>query len=228
MDKGFKINVLFLLWLGIAAGLPCIILGDSVAITGSIACCAIFPAIAIASNAKEGTFKKECIVTYGHFWVFLAYAIIGMLEIAFTRMEYNDIKDLSQGLIIFVIYPVITFFIETWLNERKRKREYQRLHLGQAFEEEHSREGVPHHMHNKYLEFTRRSIWIIKELHHHNDIRLQDAHFASRSKKVTIDELKKFSPIDGITWYRTPEYYDMVIDSIKDRATKETYRPNDM
>lgn len=223
MDEGFKIHLLFLLWLGIIVGLPCIILGDSVAIPGGIAACTIFATIAFVYQEKESSFKKEYIATYSHFWMFLTYAIIGMFKIAFKTIEYDDIKALSQGLIFFAIYPVVTFFIESWLNERRRKKKYQKLRIGQVFEEKCSREGIPHNMNDKHLEFTRRTIWIIKELNHLNDILLEDAHFESRRKKVTIDELKNYTKLDRITWYRTPEYYDMIINAIKDRALKETY-----
>ena len=141
-------------------------------------------------------------------------------------MQYNEIKTLSQGLIFFAIYPVVVFIVECWINERKRKKEYYKLRIGQAFEEKSSREGVPYYMHEKYLEFTRKTIWIIKELNHYNDIKLQDAHFELRTKKVTLDELKNYAKLDGITWYRTPEYYDMIINAIKDRAAKENYYNN--
>lgn len=220
--------LIFLIWLGLIIGIPSIIFGESILIPGTIASCAMFVAISSASHAKDNTFKKEYIITYGHFWIFLTYAIIGMIKIAFTSIEYNDMKALSRGLVVFAVYPVIAFCIESWINERRSKKEYQKLRVGQAFEEEYSREGVPYFMHDKYLEFTRKTIWIIKELHHYNDIRLQDAHFESRKKRVTIDELKKYTRLDGVTWYRTPRYYDIVIDAIKDRAAREIYHSDDM
>ncbi len=222
MDKGFKVHILFLLWLGIIAGIPFLIFGESsIAICGIIA---VFGGLLLWGSAEKGpknTFRHDMPLTYAHFGVFIIYAVVAVLTIAFGALDYDGVTCLSRGIFFFITYPVLLFFIESYIIEKKKKKFYATLSIGQLYEEQNSREGVPWYLHDKYLEFTRKSIWMIKELRHYNDIILQDVHFSRRVKSVTADELKKYIKLDRVTWIRPPEYYDMIIDAIRKRASEE-------
>lgn len=155
--------------------------------------------------------------------MFVAYAAVGMFSIGFTDMDYSSLRGMGKSLIYFLAIPLVSLIIESSIREKKKKARYKELLIGQIYEEENSREDVPYHTHRKYFEFTRKTLWIIKELHDYKEIILQDIHFPRRTKSVTIEELNKYTPTHGTTWNRTPEYYAAVIDAVKKRAEEEVY-----
>lgn len=130
MDKGFKVYIFFLLWLGIVVGVPSLIFdARQVGIIGSIAASIGMAAMVLAEQGKENTFKKDVSVTYGHFWIFLAYAVGGMFTIGFGEMDYEEIKTLGKSIVFYAALPVPVLFIEAFAKDRieKKKRMKQRI-----------------------------------------------------------------------------------------------------
>lgn len=130
MDKGFKAYIFFLLWMGIVIGAPSLIFdARQVAIIGCIAASIGMGAIIIVGQEEESTFKKEISVTYGHFWMFIAYAVGGMFTIGFGEMDYEEIKTLGKSIVFYAALPVPIFLAETFIKDRieKKKRMEQRL-----------------------------------------------------------------------------------------------------
>lgn len=130
LENGCLIYGLFLLWLGIVVGIPCIIFDTKqVGITSCIAVSIGMYTMAISGEAKEHTFKKDFSYTYSHFWMFLAYAVGGMFTIGFGDIDYEGIKSLGKSIVFYAVLPVPVFFIEGFVNDRikKKKRMEQRI-----------------------------------------------------------------------------------------------------
>ena len=65
-----------------------------------------------------------------------------------------------------------------------------------------------------------RTTWVVKEKGY--DVKLEDFNCATRQKKVTYAELMTMKKVDE-GYYRSPEYYDMLINILKERSQKEKY-----
>lgn len=125
MDKGFKLYLLFFLWMGIVVGSPCLIFGDDLALCATLAA-GFGPGISstISSHPdSKGFFMKELPFTYAHYWVFLAYVVIGIFMIGFTDKSYDAMKCIGKGALFYAILPVVVFIIECFIKDRKEKRE---------------------------------------------------------------------------------------------------------
>lgn len=215
---------LILIWFAIVAGIPYYFFGQN--IVGIIGC--VSASIGLAAwgafyNAPKTSTRHQMATTFGHLCIFIAYTIGSLFTIAFGSISYHAVACLSQGACFYLGYVILIFVAENLIHERKQKKFYSTLKVGQLFEEQNSKEGLPWYNHNKSVELIRNTIWIIKELRHHNEIILQDVHFAHRIKKVAADELKEYTKLDRITWYRASESYHMIIRDIEKRASEEVY-----
>ena len=124
MDKGFKLYLLFFLWMGIFLGIPSLIFDcEKVWLCGIIAMSAGIATIAFLDQAKENTFRKEMPVTYMHFWMFLAYAVSGMFVVGFSNLPYDSIRSLGRSLTFYAALPVVVFIIECFIKDKKEKRQ---------------------------------------------------------------------------------------------------------
>lgn len=227
MDNGFKIYLLFFLWLGIVTGIPNLFYhSEESALLGVTAIGVGIAAMAMSGQIEGFSFWKKYPVTYGHFWMFLVYAVGGIFMIGFRDMEYGDMRALGKCILFYTAYPVIAFVIEYWIKTRKEKKFASTLAVGQLYEEAGSRESLPYWSHEKNLEIIRNSIWVIKEINDVGDIILQDAHCLRRRKKVTSEELAQYKRIQWM-WYRDPWCYENLIEEIKKRASEEIYDPDE-
>lgn len=78
-------------------------------------------ATALAGKGKERTFKKEIPFTYGHFWMFLAYAVGGMFTIGFGEMDYQAIKTLGKSIVFYAVLPIVALIVESIIKDRSEK-----------------------------------------------------------------------------------------------------------
>lgn len=227
MDDDFKVYLQFLLWICIVAGIPNLVYScKESALLGLIAMSFGIAAASISDQREGGSFWKKYPVTYGHFWIFLIYAVGGIFMIGFKDMEYEDMRTVGKCMLFYTAYPVIAFVIEYWIKTRKEKKFASTLAVGQLYEEAGSRESLPYWSHEKNLEIIRNSIWVIKEINDVGDIILQDAHCLRRRKKVTLEELAQYKRIQWM-WYRDPWCYENLIEEIKKRASEEIYDPDE-
>lgn len=129
-NKGCLAIITFFLWISIVVGVPSLIFdAREVGIIGVIAMSIGMYAMFLAGEGKEHTFKKEIPFTYGHFWMFLSYAVGGMFAIGFGEMDYLAIKTLGKSIVFYAVLPVPVLFIEGFVNDRikKKKRMEQRI-----------------------------------------------------------------------------------------------------
>lgn len=124
MDKGFKLYLLFFLWMGIFLGIPSLIFDcEKVWLCGIIAMSVGIATIAFLDQAKENTFRKEMPVTYMHFWMCIAYAVSGMFVVGFSNLPYDSIRSLGRSLTFYAALPVVVFIIECFIKDKKEKRQ---------------------------------------------------------------------------------------------------------
>lgn len=132
MDRGFKTYVSFLLWLAFVCWIPSVIFDvENISLCAAIAA-SIGGAIGIAiieHPDSKGFFAKELPFTCIHFWMFVAYAVVGMFTIGFGDIDYEEIKGLGKSIVFYAVLPVPVFFIECFVNDRikKKKRMEQRI-----------------------------------------------------------------------------------------------------
>lgn len=127
MDKGFKLYVLVLIWMGIMTCLPQIIFdGDYIALTGIISCCIGVAIFILANERKKNAFISNLPVTYLHIAILVSYAFASIFTIAFTDINKNSIKPLSQSILAYIIYPILSFIIESIINNKREQVEPQK------------------------------------------------------------------------------------------------------
>lgn len=120
MKNGCLAYICFLLWLGIAIGIPSLIWDfDSIGWPCILATGFGLPLGAAFSNSKNsGFFKKELPFTYIHFIIFVFYAVISAIVIGFTNISYESMKSIGQCSVFYAALPVPVVFIESFIRDR--------------------------------------------------------------------------------------------------------------
>lgn len=226
-DKGCLAYGLFLLWLGIAMGVPSLIFDSrEVVICGGIGISIGMAVLSLIDQKEDNSFRKKMPYTYAHFWVFIGYAVSAIFLIGFKDIPYEDMRSLGQSLLCYIPLPVIALIIENNIKEKKEKRFLDSLSKGDIFEEDESREGLPMNSYYTNMELIGKSLWRIVEISG-REIKLEDVHYKRRVKKVSVKELMKYKREYGVTWYRSPIYYESLVKEIQKRAEVEEYYGED-
>ena len=127
MEKGFLKYMLVLIWVGAIVIIPKIFFSaEGMGICGIIAASTGMAVFALSGQAKEHTFRKDAPYTNAHIWVFLAYSVAGMFIIAFSNINPGSIKPLAQSVIIYAIFPIISFSLECASKGRKEERKEEK------------------------------------------------------------------------------------------------------
>lgn len=132
MDKGFKTYAILLLWLAIACWIPSLIFNAEDISLCAIIAASIGAAIGIAITEhpdSKGFFAKELPFTCVHFWIFVAYAVVGMFMVGFGDIPYKDVVAFGKSIVFYAALPVPVSFIECFVKARieKKKRMEQRI-----------------------------------------------------------------------------------------------------
>lgn len=226
MDRGFAIYVLVLIWMGVMTCLPQIIFdGDYIALTGAISCCLGLAIFALANEGKKNAFVANLPLTYLHVAILVSYAFVGLFMIAFKDINNNSIRPLAQSILAYIAYPILSFIVETIINEKKEKAELSKIRVGAFYEERNSQEELPWYSNDKDLIIIGYTLWRVKEVRSPHDILLCDANKPNRTKVSTLEELKKLKEMESERTYRTPEYYEYLTRIITNRA-KEDFTNN--
>ena len=122
--EGFKIHILMLLWIAVACWIPSLIFDAEKISLCAIIAASIGSAIAIIANENpdsKGYFRKELPFTCVHFWIFVAYAVVGMFMIGFGDIPYNEMPAFGKSVIFYMALTILVFFIEAFIKDRKEK-----------------------------------------------------------------------------------------------------------
>lgn len=126
MNEGFKAYIVFLLWLAFACWVPSLIFDvEDISLCAAIAA-SIGGAIGIAiieHPDSKGFFAKELPFTCVHFWIFVAYAVVGMFMVGFGDIPYKDVVAFGKSIVFYTVLPIIVLIIECIINDRKEKYE---------------------------------------------------------------------------------------------------------
>ena len=126
MDKGFKAYIIFFLWLALACWVPSLIFDAEKISLCAIIAASIGSAIGIIVTEhpdSKGFFRKELPFTCLHFWIFVAYAVVGMFIIGFGDIPYKDVVAFGKSIVFYTVLPIIVLIIECIINDRKGKNE---------------------------------------------------------------------------------------------------------
>lgn len=125
MDKGFKIYVLLLLWLALACWVPSLIFDAEKISLCAIIAASIGSAIGIIVTEhpdSKGFFRKELPFTCLHFWIFIAYAVVGMFIIGFGDIPYKELPSFGKSIVFYVALTIIVGITEAFIKDRKEKK----------------------------------------------------------------------------------------------------------
>ena len=112
-----------LLWIAVACWIPSLIFDAEKISLCAIIAASIGSAIAIIANENpdsKGYFRKELPFTCVHFWIFVAYAVVGMFMIGFGDIPYNEMPAFGKSIIFYMTLTILVFFIEAFIKDRKR------------------------------------------------------------------------------------------------------------
>ena len=219
-DKGCLLYGLFFLWLGIACGIPSLIFeSNQVGICGIIGISIALGSLGLSQNKDQYSRINLYSFSFYHLWLVLAYIVVAIITIGWCKVDFETMKELAQCSLYYLILLVIVFGIEVCFRSIQEKRFMEEIKVGDLFEESNVQEKVLEYV-NCDLAFIRSTLWKVykKDV----SVDLVDVRNPKRKKKVYYSDLLKMSRAER-EWYRTPNYYEYLVEVIKKRGDEEYY-----
>ena len=79
-------------------------------------------ALSLIDQKEDNSFRKKMPYTYAHFWVFIGYAVSGVLKIGFSKLPYEEMISIGKCTVFYMILPIIALIIECTIRDKRNNK----------------------------------------------------------------------------------------------------------
>lgn len=141
-ENGCLNSALFFLWVGVIFGLPEIIFE-----TSQVGICAIvgfsisLGYIGLSNSRNKYSITNQYCFTLAHVELLVGYIIATIIIIGWSpKVDYNAMKELAQGSLIYLIILIVVFIIEAHIRSKQERKFMEEIKVGDLFEERNAEE----------------------------------------------------------------------------------------